>query len=39
MNLKQSWSLRINQTQTFNKMNNIEFPMVDWPYTGDYFAH
>ena len=26
-----------SNSPSFNKMNNIEFPMVDWPYTGDYF--
>ena len=26
-----------SNSPSFNKMNNIEFPIVDWPYTGDYF--
>ena len=27
-----------SNSPSFNKMNNIEFPIVDWPYTGDYFC-
>lgn len=26
-----------SNSPSFNKMNNIEFPIVDWPYTGDFF--